>query len=465
MTHIGRRKFLGTTGAAVAWTFAVPSFSIGKAGPSPNSKLNIAMIGVGGIGDMALDGCQNENIVALCDIDEGYAKGPLNKEGPKYANAKNAKTFADFRVMFDKMGKEIDGVCINTPDHTHFAATMEAMRRGIHVCTQKPLTHDIWQSRTLIKAVKEYNKVITNMGNQGHTGDGIRDMKEWYQAGALGQVREVHLGYPGPNYGSYFAVPDERVHEKEECPEHIHWDYWYGQAPKCDYSRHKQPCKWRSFWDYGTGMLGDWFCHTGDGPVWVLDLYDPIEIERVEVKESRPGMIPHSCVVRWKFPQRGTAEPCDMYWYDGMDNGGTPIKSPEDWSYGKPPRYGSFWFADKANAFMGDRSNGPRLCDREKMRALNANKPERTLPRCKSYGPHREWIDAIKGGPECGSRFEVSARLTETCLLGVLAERFGGVIKWDEKNMKVTNRPELNAYVKEPVRNDWEAYGEDLWKS
>ena len=191
-TSMRRRDFLAAAGAVAAATFVPPQFNILKAGVSPNSKINVAMIGGGGIARMAFDGCKDENIVAVCDVDS------------KFTNREGAKSFTDFRVMFDKMGSEIDAVCINTPDHTHFAATMIAMQLGKHVCTQKPLTHNVWQARTLLKAAKKYPKVLTNMGNQGHTYNGIRTMKEWYEAGILGQVNEVYSGLGFDFKGEYF---------------------------------------------------------------------------------------------------------------------------------------------------------------------------------------------------------------------------------------------------------------------
>ncbi|MDP6634720.1 MAG: Gfo/Idh/MocA family oxidoreductase [Phycisphaerae bacterium] len=453
-----RREFLKTSAAAAGTAaFVAPQFSIGKSGPSANSKLNIAMVGNGGIAGMAYGGVRSENVVAVCDIDENR----LKRGG--------GKTFTDYRKMYDKMGKGIDAVCVNAPDHTHFGATIEAMRRGYHVCTQKPLTHDLWQARTLLKAARKYPKLITNMGNQGHTYNGIRDMAELYQHGLLGDVTEVHCGFPGPSLGShYFAkAPKSLPYPTQKTPDHIKWDLWVGPAPKTSYNPAYHPLKWRSFWDYGTGMLGDWFCHIGDGPVWVLDLYDAISCERIEINENIKGVIPNSCVVKWEFAKRGDKKPCTMYWYDGIKNGGTPIKKPKDWSYGGKWDKGSFFFGSKNNAYLDERSNNPRISDKTAMLEYKELKKAGKIPqkydRVKGGSPHAEWVRAIKGGPKPGSSFEYSARLTETCLLGVLAERFGGKIEWDAKNCKVTNRKELNEFVKEPVRNGWEDYGVDLW--
>ena len=472
---IKRRDFIQATALLAGGSFLLPRFSLAQTAGSANSKLNIAMIGAGGIASMAYGSCCKENLVALCDVDEKA----FGEHADKFPAIAKARTFSDFRVMLDKMGNDIDAVCINTPDHTHFAATMECMQRGKHVITQKPLTHNIWQARTLRRAAKKY-KVVTNMGNQGHTYDGIREMKEWVEAGILGQVTEVHAGINGPDWhGTYFSKPKKMPLPAEPVPAGFDWELWKGPVTEPDYSHYYQPRCWRGFWKFGGGTLGDWFCHIGDGPVWVLDLYEPTVIECVERKLNEMGdaMCPNSSVIRWDFPARGKLAPCSLYWSDGQKNGGSRIKVPSDWNWsskdvdtGKsvpipPDDKGSYWTTTKANAYLDERSNHPRLTNMNSNRDLKASGklPPQKYRRVKG-GPHQEWIDAIKGKiPDTGSNFEYAARLTEIDLLGVLAQRFGGRIEWDAANMKVTNRPELNAYLKEPVRSGWE-YGEDLWK-
>ena len=454
-TH--RRKFLKQSAAAVAASSTLSQFFIGKAGAAPNSKLNIAHIGAGGIAKMAYGPSKNENTVALCDIDENK----FDEHSKNFPHLKEARRFADFREMFDKMGDDIDAVCINTPDHTHFAATMEAMQRGKHVFTQKPLTHNIWQARTLKKAKEKYG-VVTVMGNQGHTYDGIRSLREWYEADALGQVREVHCWNPGPSYGSrYFRMPDQFPPPAMKVPSHINWDNWVGPVvTDLPYNDLFHPLTWRGYYDFGSGILGDWFPHIGDGPVWILDLYDPISAELISQTDIPDGVAAESSVVKWEFEKRGTKEPCTMYWHNGKNRPETP----KDWSWGEVPNAGSFFIGDKKTAFLDNRSNNPRLTSKEEMVAFKeAGFPEEKYPRVKSDGPVGEWIDAIKGdGPEPGSNFDYAAPFAETTCLGVMAMRAGGKIEWDAKEMKVTNRPELNALVKEPVRKGWE-YGEDLW--
>lgn len=455
MNPLNRRSFLKKSAAFGAASVVFPRFSIGQTGASANSKVNIAMIGVGGIASMAYQGTKVENIVALCDIDR--------RQFPGWAGKRGIPTFADFRVMLDKMGKEIDGVCINTPDHTHFVATLDAMQRGLHVCSQKPLTHNIWEARTLKKA-KDTSGVVTNMANQGHTYDGIRKMREWVEAGVFGPITEVHTGVPGPNWQSkYFTKPGQMPPAAQAVPPEVDWDLWLGPAKATGYNPIYHPLTWRSFYEYGTGQFGDWFCHIGDGAVWILDLYDPVVVECVERGPAMEGLIPDHSVVRFDFPARGSKKACSLYWYDGMDNGGTKIKVPKEWDLGNPKQAGSYWYGEKQNGYLDERSNNPRLSTRQAMMDFNkgADIPEK-YPRVQQDGPFAEWVAAIKGDiKECGANFDYAAPMSEVALIGVIAQRFSGRIEWDPV-AGITNRPELNAYVREPVRPGWE-YGRDLW--
>lgn len=458
--ELSRRTFLKTSSLAAS-SLVLPRFSIAQSGPSANSKLNIAMIGTGNIAFRAFDGTRGENIVAMADVDSS-AFGRYTSRFPEISGARK---FADFRVMLDEMEDQIDAVCISVPDHSHFPAAMEAMQRGKHVCVQKPLTHNIWQARTLRKAMHRYD-LVTNMDNQGHTYDGIRTMREWYESGALGDVSEVHLGQPGPNWGGgAFGKPNLPI-GGDPVPESLDWDLWIGPVQPRAYDKIYHPLKWRGFYDFGTGMLGDWFCHIGDGPVWILDLYEPTVIECVERGPVHTdGMIPDYSVIRYDFPARGRHAPCSMYWYDGSRNGGSTMKVPSDWDLGNAPNIGSYWFGSKNNAYLDERSNNPRLSTRQAMMDFNRGKDiAQVYERVKFNNPFAEWVAAIKGEiSSCGSNFDYSARLTETALLGTLAQRFGGRIEWDV-DKGITNRPELNQYVKEPAREGWN-YGEDLWRA
>jgi predicted dehydrogenase len=256
-----RRTFLAASGA-VAASAVFPRFAIGKSGTPANSKVNVAFIGSGGwIAQQPYQqGCQEENLVAFCDVDRSHCA----------ENMKNWRTnqpfFDDYRVMLDKMHNEIDAVVVSTPDHTHFPATLAAMERGIHVYTQKPLTHNIWQARTLVKAKERY-KVVTQMGNQGHAGDGIRESVEAYRSGVIGAVSTVYAGNDGPDMGGqHLANPKTMPPPPSPIPEGLSWDLWVGPAAMRDFCRDYLPYTWRAFYDFGSGMLGDWGCHTFDTP-------------------------------------------------------------------------------------------------------------------------------------------------------------------------------------------------------
>jgi predicted dehydrogenase len=453
MKNLNRRKFLQTTAAAAAGGFVLPRFSIGSAGA--NGKLNIAHIGSGGIAKMALGPCKTENIVAMCDIDENQ----FGAHAKSFPVINDVPHFKDFRVMLDKMGNDIDAVCINTPDHTHFVATMDAMQRGKHVFTQKPLTHNIWQARTLKKAKEKYG-VKTVMGNQGHTYDGIRELREWYEADILGQVREVHTWNGGPSYGKYFRKPEVYPLPAMDVPAHIDWDLWVGPVvTDTPYNDHLHPLTWRGYYEFGSGILGDWFPHIGDGPCWILDLYDPKSVELGEQAEAPQGIAADWSVVKWEFEKRDTKEPVTLYWH----NGGKKPETPREWSWGEFPKAGSLWHGEKNDVFLDNRSNNPRLTSKDAMVAFKEKGyPAEKYPRV-AGGPVEEFIRASKDeGPEPGANFDYASPFTETTLLGVMAMRFGGRIEWDAEKMEVTNRPELNAFVKEPVREGW-SYGEDLW--
>lgn len=453
-----RRAFLSTAAGSVAASTALPRFAIGKAGPSANSKVNVALIGSGGwIARQPYEqGCKDENLVAFCDVDRDHCA----------ENMKNWRStqpfFDDYREMLDKKHKEIDAIVVSTPDHSHFPATLAAMERGIHVYTQKPLTHNIWQARTLVKA-KQHYKVVTQMGNQGHAGDGIRKSVEAYRAGVIGDVAEVYARNTGPQMGGeHFANPKTMPPPPSPVPEGLAWDLWVGPAAKRPFYRDYLPYKWRAIYDFGSGMLGDWGCHTFDTPVWALDLDPPTVVECLERRDSLKGVIPAGSRIKYQFPANDKRGPVTLYWFDG----------PQDWSkFGRIDQFGAghaahlgracWMVGSKGMIGCGTHAGEPAIVPDDIREQWQAKPPAESIARV-AGGPFREWLRAIKQtGPEPGSNFSYSAKLTEIILLGVLAQRFNTRIEWDAKAGKITNHPELNAFVKEPVRQGWE-YGEQL---
>jgi predicted dehydrogenase len=468
MNNLSRRTFLKAGAVATAGTLFIPNLL----SCSKNNKLNIAIIGVGGRGadnweklfvDAPEDASKpedqrrkilTENVVALCDVDDNRAANGF-RIFPK------AKRYKDFRVMFDEMANEIDAVIISTPDHTHFAATMAAMQLGKHVYVEKPLAHNVWQLRTLKKAAKHYG-IVSQMGNQGHTTNGIRLIKEWYNAGVLGQVKEVHAWF-GPfdfKPGGYWTKPDAFPPSAQAVPANLDWDLWQGPVPERPFNSAYAPKSWRGFYDYGNGMLGDWACHTIDAPFWALQLGMPLSAEGI-VANPVPdhSFIADQSVTTYQFGARGEKAPVTLSWYEG----GLAPEIKQEWGIDKLPGSGMVMVGEKKTLITGGRPNQPRLLvPEEEMKEFLKNAPAQTIPRVAEELPQLEWIDAIKNNTLPGSNFDYAAELTEMIAVGVLAQRFATKIEYDAANIKITNNPELNAYIKEPVREGW-TFGENLW--
>ncbi len=438
--------------------FVLPRFAIGKSKKSANSKLNIACVGIGHMGSGAVKSSTNDNLVALCDVDWREDDAIWGGRMPAKYIAENpqAKKFTDFRKMLDQMHNEIDAVFVSTPDHTHFAAAMAAMELGKHVFVQKPLAHNIWQVRTMRKAMHRYG-VQTVMGNQGHTTEGIRLIKEWFDAGILGEVREVHCWTDRPKK-PWFIKPESIPPAREKVPEGLDWNLWQGPVKKRPYAGEYLPTRWRGWWDYGVGPLGDIGCHCLDAPFWALQLGMPTAVD-VELEEpANEQFTPFGAHVKYHFAARGDMPPVELHWYEGKPR---PKLLP---GMDKLPTNGMYMIGSKETVYHDDmRPNSPMLWPRERMRDYADVLKKRPLPRVEG-GPFNELIRAIKGeGPAPGSNFDYAAPLTEMVLLGGLAIRTGQRIEWDAEEMKVTNLPGMDDYIKEPARRGWR-YGKDLWK-
>lgn len=442
--HINRRRFLGTTAATAAAT-VVPRHVLARAtGGVLSEKLNVAGIGVGGMGRSNLRQLESENIVALCDVDHEYASKTF-KRYPK------AKIYTDFRRMLDKQ-KDIDAVVIATPDHTHAVISMEAMQRGKHVYCQKPLTHDVYESRMLAKAAKETG-VTTQMGIQGHSDEGGRLICEWIADGAIGEVTEVDawcsLSYYPFGHASWSSKWSRHPKETPPVPTTLDWDLWLGPAPVRPYHPAYHPRVWRCWWDYGCGMMGDRGAHTLDPVVWALKLGHPESVEATSL-DLNPDTHPVASIVTYRFGARGDLPPVKLTWYDGL-RAPRPLELEDGRRMGHVEG-GSLFKGTKGKLVAGVYGEGPRLIPESRMRAYKT--PEKTIPRVK--GSHeQDWVRACKRGQKAGADFEYSGLLTEICLLGNVARRVDGRIEWDGENMKVTNLPEANQYIRTPYRKGW----------
>jgi predicted dehydrogenase len=441
--HINRRRFLATT-AAAAFT-VVPRHVLGGAGhTAPSAKLNIAGIGVGGMGKSNLSQLETENIVALCDVDHAYAAGTFKKYP-------QAKVYSDYREMLDKE-TSIDAVMIATPDHTHAVISMEAMRRGKHVYCQKPLTHDVYEARMLAKAARETG-VTTQMGIQGHSMEGGRLICEWIADGALGAVREVDawcsLSYYPFGHAYWSSKWNRRPQDTPPVPATLNWDLWLGPAPQRPYHPAYHPAVWRCWWDFGCGMMGDRGAHTLDPVVWALKLGHPTSIEATSL-DLNPDIHPLAAIVTYQFPARGDQPPVKLTWYEGL-RAPRPLELEDGRRMGHAEG-GSLFKGAKGKLVAGVYGEDPRLIPESRMKEYKL--PPKTIPRVE--GSHeQDWVRACKAGRQAGADFEYSGLLTEICLLGNIAKRMDARIEWDGPNLRVTNLPEANQYVRTTYREGW----------
>jgi predicted dehydrogenase len=436
--RVHRRRFL-VTSTALASGLLLPSSLVRAAvrprPVSPNEKLNIAAIGAGGQGATDINGCAGENIVALCDVD----RKRLEERGAKFPKA---RLFRDYRQMLETM-KEIDAVIVSTPDHHHAHAAVMAMRLGKHVYCQKPMSHSVWEAR-LMRDVAATTKVVTQMGNQGHAFDSTRRLVELVQAGAIGEVREVHVWTDRPIWPQGI----ERPKEAQAVPEHLDWDLWLGPAPQRPYHGAYAPFNWRGWWDFGTGAPGDMGCHNADAAFWALKLDAPASVE-AESSGVNSETCPKWSIVRSDFPKRGELPPVTITWYDG---GKLPSR---DLVGGEAlPKNGTIFVGSKGKIVFKDwNPDGFRLLPEDQFKDFKG--PAQSIPRA-SEGPYKEWIAACKGGPVCLSNFDYAGRLTEFVLLGNVALRAGKRIEWDAEKLRATNCPEADAFIRREYRKGWE---------
>ena len=416
-----------------------------------NEKLSIAIIGCGGRGESNLGLVSGENIVALCDTNDGVTA----KAARRFPQA---KVYADFRRMLDDMHKQIDAVVVSTPDHTHAVASMMAMEMGKHVYCEKPLAHSIYEARMMRDTARKH-KVATQMGNQGTARNGFRESVEVVRSGAIGDIFEVHVWSNRPTWPQGV----DRPRETPPTPDNLHWDLWLGPAPKRPYSPAYEPFAWRGWKDFGTGALGDMGCHTLNLPFMSLDLGSPSYIE-AEVHEITAETYPKSSIITYLFPARGNLRSLRLKWYDGglkpaddllysMYPRKSGLKPGQGLPYGmRAPESGALIRGTKGLMYStDDYGSGYELLPKEDF--VDFKKPEPTMPR--SPGHHEEWIRACKGGEPTMCNFGYGAALTEMLLLGNLAILTGEPITWDSQNMRAVNCPKADEYISRPYRKGW----------
>ena len=447
---ISRREFLGTSATAAAGLMIVPRHVLGGPGnTAPSDKLNIGAVGVGGKGSSDIWSVSSENVIALCDVDDTQMAKFLKHERndpqhqPMYDKANK---YRDFRIMLEKE-KSLDAIMVSTPDHTHTVIAMIAIKMGKHTFVQKPLTHTIKESRILAKAAKDAN-VVTQMGNQGHAGEGARLINEWIWDGAIGDVREVHVWTNRPIWPQGIEAPKEIP----SVPSTLDWNLWLGPARFRPYHPAYCPFVWRGWWDFGTGALGDMGAHLMDQPFWTLKLGHPLSVQASSTPFTKDSY-PLAEVVTYEFPARGEMPPVKLTWYDG---GLMPPRPPE-MEQGRmmgDEGGGVLFMGDKGILMCNTYAESPRLVPESKMREFK--RPEKTIPR--SPGIHEEWVEAIKAGKKSTTDFSYSAILTETMLLAniaVLMQEHYTKLMWEGERMEFTNLPEANQFLHKEYRPGW----------
>ena len=464
-TQVSRRTFVGTVAATAAGVTIVPRHVLGAGFQAPSDTVNVAVVGFShGMGTSNLNKvAETDNIVALCDCDESeLARTALTRRGTLEKHPK-AVFYKDYRQMLEKQ-KDIDAVVVATPDHTHAVIAMAAMLLGKHVYVQKPLTRTVSEARALTEAARKY-KVVTQMGNQGHSEEGLRLMQEWLDAGAIGPVREVHCWTNRPIWPQGMPRPTQEVN----VPDGLDWDLWIGPAPMRPFHTTYHPFGWRAWQDFGAGAMGDMGCHVMDAAFTILKLGAPTSVIASEsyivlpMPEGQPGYgrrvvyddsFPPSSVIHLSFPERDGMPPVKLHWYDG----GLLPERPEDLEPERQmPESGTIFVGDKGKMWCETYSESPRLIPESAMAAFT-NRPARTLPRVPGgrSGHEKNWLDAIRQNGQAVSHFDYAGPFTEAVLLGNVALRFPATrLMWDGPGMKITNVPEANQLIQHQYRPGW----------
>ena len=441
-SRLSRRRFLASgTVTTATFLLAAPAILRGK---GLNDKLNIAIIGAGGRGASNTQSVSAENIVALCDVDEGR----LNKAGEKYPKARK---YVDFRKLYDE-ATDVDAVVVSTAEHTHAFATIPALQLGKHVYCEKPLTHSIEEARHIAEAAKKA-KVATQMGTQMHATDNFRRVVELIHSNAVGHVREAHVwvsrawGWQTPEEArdnKDIVNVRERPKEATPVPAGLHWDLFLGPAPKRPFHEVYWPGpKWYRWWDFGSGTMSDLGSHWIDMPFWALKLRHPLTIE---AKGPSPHLeiAPASMSATYEYAARGDMPPVKVTWYQGT------VKPPQHIEKRIPQ-----W--DSGALFVGDK--GMLLADYGKHVLLpeadfkDFKGPEPFIARVR--GHHEEWIEACKTGNPTGSNFDYAAELTIANHLGNVAYRLGKKLEWDPARLRATNCPEADRLIRKQYRKGW----------
>lgn len=459
-----RRKFIKGTALSAIGFMIVPRHVLGGPGfIPPSDRVNIGIIGAGGKG--------RENAASLLELDDvqitsiadpayywnlarfyykseagrGPVKDMVEAHNQTKSSASKVSEYDDFRNMLEKE-PALDAIVCSTPDHTHAYISLLAMRAGKHVYCEKPLTHNIWEARKVNEVARETG-LATQMGNIGHSSDGIRQTVEYLRSGAIGKVREAHAWVPATRWNSELKGYPAGT---SVTPIGFEWDLWLGPAKERPFHEAYTPVNWRDFWEFGCGALGDFGCHDLDAATWAFDLQEPESVQIFPAGYSNEDITPFGEIGYYQFAAVNNQKPLKLTWYSGGLRPQLHEMLPKDYAY---TSRGTMFVGDKGVLINEGSNRIPKLFP-EKLN--NSFKPPKPVL-ARSNGHFRDWLDAIKGGPAASANFDYGAKLTEITLLGVLSLRLGGKrILWDAKNMKAIGMPEADAFIQEPVRKGWE---------
>ena len=456
--RLNRRRFLQVSSAAagLGYLYTGDAVSVVRAAGA-NDRLKVAGVGVGGKGSSDIDQAGNlMEVVALCDIDDNHL-APKAKKWPE------AKTFFDFRKMYDEAGKSFDAIVVSTPDHTHALAAALGIRMGKHAYVQKPLTRTVFEAHLLRKLAKEH-KVCTQMGNQGTSENGLRKSVELVQAGVLGPVKEVHVWTNRPIWPQAPEVTADKPPKEAEVPKHVHWDEFLGPVASRPYAAKIHPFAWRGYWDLGTGAIGDMACHTANMAFMALKLGHPSKVS-AEATDVNSLTCPSSAHVTLSFPSRGDLPPVTLHWYEGKKDGKklTPpdalVERAVKLAGGKGlSNSGSILVGEKGIAYSPN-DYGAQVFFETGEKADGSTKPEKLAVNGKSdQGQKAEWVEAIKAGkPELAlSNFDYASFLTAAFLLGNVAIRTGKAFEFDGEAVAAKDCPEAAQFIKYEYRKGWD---------
>ncbi|HEY3322640.1 MAG TPA: Gfo/Idh/MocA family oxidoreductase [Planctomycetota bacterium] len=430
MARHSRRTFLKSAALGAGVCLLGYRTEAGEAPPS--EKLNLAVVGIGGrgAGNLGELPAKDVNIVALCDVDDGHA-------AQSFKRYPNATKFTDYRVMLDKAHKDFDAVLVATPDHTHAVIGAAALKAGKHLYCEKPLTHSVYEARYLTDLARE-KKLATQLGTQIHALPNYRRTVEVVWSGAIGDIKEVHVWNPAR------YAPGDRPTDTPPVPAGLNWDLWLGPAPERPYHPAYVPGKWRGWWDYGTGGMGDFFCHYVDLAYWALKLQYPLSVE-AEGSPLHPDSCAQWIIAKYEFPARENLPAVKLTWYDGgkQPTGILPEPVLADWKAG-------VLFVGEKGMLLGD-YNRHKLLPEDKFKDFKA--PEATIPN--SIGHHAEWVKACKTGSPTTCNFNYSGPLTEAALLGIASYRSGERFQWNAKDLKPVNATKAESYIRREYRKGW----------